>query len=95
MESLAFRWLEGNVLNCNRRNGNKIGADTIRVFFPSGSDDEESTCNAGDMGSIPGLGRTPGGGRGNHYSILAWRIPMDKRSLGRLHTVHGITKSWT
>ena len=46
---IGLRWLEGNVLNCNRRNGNKIGADTVRVFFPCGSDGEESTCNAGDM----------------------------------------------
>ena len=30
---------------------------------------------AGDVSSIPGLGRCPGGGNGNHFSILAWRIP--------------------
>ena len=30
-----------------------------------GSDGKESTCNAGDLGSIPGLGRSPGGGHGN------------------------------
>ena len=46
---IGLRWLEGNVLNCNRRNGNKIGADTVRVFFSCGSDGEESTSNAGDM----------------------------------------------
>ena len=36
-----------------------------------------STCNAGDLGSIPGLGRSPGEGKGKatHSSILAWRIP--------------------
>ena len=33
--------------------------------FPSGSDGEESACNAGDLGSIPGLGRSLGGGHGN------------------------------
>ena len=33
--------------------------------FPGGSDDKESVCNAGDLGSIPGLGRSPGGGLGN------------------------------
>ena len=32
---------------------------------PGGSDSKESTCNAGDLGSIPGLGRSPGGGHGN------------------------------
>ena len=41
--------------------------------FPDGSDGEESTCNAGELGSIPGLGRSPGGGHGNpiQYSCLA------------------------
>ena len=29
--------------------------------FPDGSDGKESTCNAGDLGSIPGLGKSPGG----------------------------------
>ena len=33
--------------------------------FPGGSDGKESACNAGDLGSIPGLGRSPGGGHGN------------------------------
>ena len=32
--------------------------------FPCGSADKESTCNAGDLGSIPGLGRSPGEGKG-------------------------------
>ena len=35
---------------------------------------KKSTCNAGDVGLIPALGRFPGGGHGNHFSILAWRI---------------------
>ena len=40
--------------------------------FPGGSDGKESTCNAGDLGSIPGLGRSPGRGHGNllQYSCL-------------------------
>ena len=42
--------------------------------FPGGSDNKESAYNAGDLGSIPGLGRSPGEGNGNHSSILAWRI---------------------
>ena len=33
--------------------------------FPGGSDGKESTCNAADLASIPGLGRSPGGGHGN------------------------------
>ena len=40
-----------------------------------GSDDKASACNAGDLGSIPGLGRSPGEGNGIHSSTLAWKIP--------------------
>ena len=39
-----------------------------------GSDGKQSACNAGDLDSIPGLGRSPGEGNGNHSSILAWKI---------------------
>ena len=39
--------------------------------FPGGSDGEASACNAGDPGSIPGSGRSPGEGNGT----LAWKIP--------------------
>ena len=40
--------------------------------FPDGSDGKESACNAGDLGSIPVFGRSPGGGHGNslQYSYL-------------------------
>ena len=40
--------------------------------FPGGSDGKASACNAGDLGSIPGLGRSPGEGNGNplQYSCL-------------------------
>ena len=33
--------------------------------FPGGSDGKQSTCNAGNLGSVPGLGRSRGGGHGN------------------------------
>ena len=39
--------------------------------FPSGADGKESACSAGDWGSIPGTGRSPGGGHGTHSSIFA------------------------
>jgi len=42
--------------------------------FPCGSADKESACSAGDLGLIPGLGRSPGEGKG-YSSILTWRIP--------------------
>ena len=39
----------------------------IFLGFPGGSVSEESSCNAGDLGLIPGLGRPPGGGHGNPF----------------------------
>ena len=51
------------------------------MSFPGGSDGKESACNAGDLGSIPGLRISPGGGHGNS-SILAWRIPWTEQPGG-------------
>ena len=49
--------------------------------FPGGSDGKESSCNVGDLGLIPGLGRSPGEGHGNplHYACL--ENPHGQRSL--------------
>ena len=46
----------------------------IKCGFPCSSVSKESAYNAGDSGSIPGLGRSPGEGNETHSSILAWRI---------------------
>jgi len=43
---------------------------------------KESTCSAGDMGSITGSGRSPGRGHDNPFHILAWRIPWTEDSGG-------------
>ena len=56
--------------------------------FSDGSDGKESTCNAGDLGSIPGLGRSPGEGKGYPLQYSGLKNPMDC-------IVHGITKSQT
>ena len=61
--------------------------------FPGGSNSKESAYNAEDLGSIPGLGRSPGRGQGNPPSILAWRFPMDRRAWQA--TVHGVAESQT
>ena len=50
--------------------------------FSRGSDVKESSCNAGDPGSIPGSGRSPGEGMATHSSILTWRIPWTGESGG-------------
>ena len=61
----------------------------LKSYFLGGSEEKESTCNAGDWGSIPGLGRFLEKGMATHSSILAWRIPWTEA------TVRGITKSQT
>ena len=45
------------------------------VGFPGSSAGKESTCNVGDLGLIPGLGRSLEKEKATHFSILAWRIP--------------------
>ena len=49
--------------------------------------------SVGGLGSIPGSGRSPGGGHGHLLHILAWRIPMDRGAWQA--TVHGVAKSRT
>ena len=48
--------------------------------FPAGSDGKESTCNVGDLGSIPGLGRSHGGGTGNPLLYSCLENPHGQRS---------------
>ena len=63
--------------------------------FPGGSDGRESACNAGDLGSIPALGRPPGEGNGTHSSVLAWKIPWTEEPVVWRATVHGVAESDT
>ena len=56
--------------------------------FPDSSVGKESACNAGDLGSIPGLGRPPGEGRGYPLQYSGLENAMDC-------IVRGVTKSWT
>ena len=49
--------------------------------FPGGSDSKESACNAGDLDSIPGLGRSPGGGNCNLLQYSCLEHPHGERSL--------------
>ena len=61
--------------------------------FPGGSGSKESACNAGDLGSIPGLGRSPGGRHGNPLQYSCLQNPMDRGAWWA--TVYGVTKSQT
>ena len=47
------------------------------MSFPSGSDSKVSACNAGDPGSIPGLGRSPGERNGSPLQYSCLENPMD------------------
>ena len=59
--------------------------------FPGGSDGKESSCNVGDLGSIPGSGRSVGEGNGNSLQYSCLENPMDRGAWWA--TVHGVAKS--
>ena len=65
----------------------------ILFFFPGGSDGKASACNVGNLGLIPGLGRSPGEGNGNSLQYSYLENPHGQRSLGA--TVNGVAKSQT
>ena len=58
------------------------------VGFPGGSAGKESVGNVGDLGSIPGLGRSPGEGNGYVLQYSGLEDSME-------YIVRGVTKSWT
>ena len=53
----------------------------LTLGFPGGSEDKESACNAGNLSSIPELGRCPGGGHGNPFQYSCLENPHGQRSL--------------
>ena len=61
--------------------------------FPGGSYSKEFTCNAGDLDSIPGSGRSVGGGNGYRFQYSCLENSMDRGAWWA--TVHGVPKSWT
>ena len=66
------------------------------IVFPGGSVGKEATCNgedAGHMGSIPGSGRSLGGGHGNPLQYSCLEKPMDREAW--LATVHSVAKNQT
>jgi len=60
----------------------------VFLSFPCGSAGKESACNEGDLGSTPGLGRSPGEGKGYLLQYSCLENSMDC-------IVHGVKKSWT
>ena len=53
----------------------------VFLGFPGGSDGKEPACNAGDLDSIPGLGKSPGRGHGNPLQYSCLQNPLGQRSL--------------
>ena len=64
----------------------------LQCFF-GGSNSKESACNAEDLGSIPGLGRSPGEGNGNPLQFYCLENSMHREAWQA--TVHEVSKSWT
>ena len=58
--------------------------------FPGGSDSKESACSTGDLDSIPGSGRSPGGGHGNPLQYSCLENPMDRGAWRA--AIHGAAK---
>ena len=76
--------------------GNKLQVNVplqVPLSFPGGSDSKESACSAGDLASIPGLGRSPGEGNGNPLQYSCLENPMNGGAWQA--TVHGVAKSRT
>ena len=61
--------------------------------FPGGSVAKNLTASAGDLGLIPGWGRSPGGGSGNPLQYSCLHNSMDRGAW--CAAFHGVTKSWT
>ena len=88
--------------NCNQQFGQPKRSRSFKFCFvkvssgkdfPSGSDGEESACNAGDLDSIPGSERSPGEGNSNPLQYSCLENPMDRGAWWA--TVHGVAKSGT
>ena len=71
----------------------KLIAITLFLGFPGGSEVKVSASNAGDLGSIPGSGRSPGEGNGNPLQYSCLENPMDRKAWQA--KVHGVAKSQT
>ena len=64
--------------------------------FPGGSDDKESACSVGDLGSVPGSGRSPGEENGNPLQYSCLENPMGRGArCAMAFTIHGVAKSQT
>ena len=70
----------------------KLNIIILDMGFPGGSDGKESACNAGDLGSIPELRRSPREGNGNPLQYSCLENSLDREAWQAI--VHGVSKSW-
>ena len=75
-----------------RQNNSATNTFTL-LCFPGGSDGKESACNTGDLGLIPGLGRSPEEGNGFPFQYSCLENSMDRGAWKAI--VHEVTASWT
>ena len=78
---LPKRWHEETFWEVRTCSLFTMGNLSLTEGFPDSSVGKESACNAGDLGSIPGLGRSPGGGHGNPLQYSGLENPHGQRSL--------------
>ena len=66
---------------------------SVEMGFRGGSDSKESACSAEDLGLIPGLERSPGGGYGNPFQYFCLENLLDRGAWWA--TVYAVIKGWT
>ena len=91
LEWVAISYSRGSSLPRDRTWVSRIVGE--RFILPGGSEVKASVYNVGDLGLIPGLGRSPGEGNGNPLQYSCLENPMDGGAWWA--TVHGVTKSRT
>ena len=67
--------------------GEGVSGTSLSMDFPGGSASKESACNVGDLGSIPGSGRSPGEGNGNTFLDSCLENSMDVEEPGGLQSM--------
>ena len=84
----AFPTMEVTIRGSASWLNEKLATTIFLLGFPGSSAGKESACNVGDLGSVPGLGRSPGEGKGYPLQYSGLENSMD-------YIVHGVAKSQT
>ena len=90
---LSWKWRKGLCNQIQSRVRDFLKSSIACVSFPGGSDSKESACNAGNLDTIPGLGRSLGEGNGNLLQYSCLENSMDRKAWQT--TIQGVTKSQT